>query len=115
MKRRIFLMLLVVVMLFSASTQAYAATQAVTVTPTLTFSGTTATCKVNIYKYGKSINATLELWRGNTLIASWSDTATSHLLISETKTVVKGQTYTLKVSGTIGGVSFTGTSVTKTC
>ena len=115
MKKRVFLMLLVVAMLFVTSTQAYAAEQVVIVTPTLSFSGTTATCMVNIYKYGKTISATLELWRGSTRIATWSDTATSHLLISETKTVVSGQTYTLKVSGTIDGVPFTGTSVTKTC
>ncbi len=115
MKKRVFLVLLAVVMLFGATTQAYAAEQAVNVIPKLTFSGTTATCKVSIIQSGKTISATLELWHGSTRIASWSDTATSYLQISETKTVVSGQTYTLKVSGTINGVPFTGTSVTKTC
>ena len=115
MKKRVFLMLLIVAMLFVTGTQTFAAEQAVNVTPTLTFSGTTATCKVDIYKPGKTISATLELWHGSTCIASWSGTATSHLVISKTKTVVSGQTYTLKVSGTIGGVPFTGIDVTGTC
>ena len=108
-------MLLVFAMLFVTSTQALAAEKAVTVTPKLTFSGTTATCKVSVCQPGKTISATLELWHGSTCIASWSDTDTSHLVISKTKTVVSGQTYTLKVSGTIGGVPFTGTNVTGTC
>lgn len=83
--------------------------------PSLTFSGTTATCMFSLTKFGSNISATLELWKGNTRIASWPATAKSSLTISKTKTVTRNATYTLKAYGTIDGVSFTASSTTKTC
>ena len=90
-------------------------TRATKYMPALIFNGTTATCSFSATEIGKSITATLELWRGNTRIASWSDSATSFLVIGEEIDVTAGQTYTLKVSGTIDGEAFTGTPVTATC
>lgn len=85
------------------------------VTPSLTFTGNTANCSVSIVYLGKSINATLELWQGNTRLASWSDSAVSRLSISEEYPVVSGRTYTLKVSGTAGGSPISAAPVTGTC
>ena len=81
----------------------------------LTFSGTTANCKATVSASGKSINVTLELWCGNTLVRSWSGSGTSYLVVSGTCSVTSGKTYTLKAHGTIDGTAFTATSVTKKC
>lgn len=83
--------------------------------PTLSFKGTTANCKVVISSAGKQIDARLELWHGNTRLASWSDSAVSWLTISGTYPVVSGKTYTLKVFGTVGGSAITVTPVSGTC
>ncbi|MBQ3930756.1 MAG: hypothetical protein II725_00580 [Firmicutes bacterium] len=80
--------------------------------PTLSISGNQATCSVTVRAPGKTIDATLELWQGSTLVASWSDCRTGIVVLSETVTVVSGLTYTLTVSGTINGVAFTPQSVT---
>lgn len=82
--------------------------------PTMIISGNQATCGITIRASGKEIDATLELWQGSTLIASWTDCKTGFLAISGTSTVTNGLTYTLTVSGTINGIPFTPVSVTKT-
>lgn len=116
MKKRIGAILLAAAILSSLAISAAAAQPRTNdCTPILSFSGTTATCYVSITALGKPITATLELWQGSTRVASWSDSATSRLIISETKSATKGVTYTLKVSGTIDGEAFTGTPVTGTC
>ena len=116
MKRSLVALFLTLVMLGSLGLGTNAAEpRAVQVTPVLTFDGTTATCKVSVTAVGKTIEATLELWCGSTLVNSWTASASTRLIISETCTVVKGQTYTLKVSGTIGGEAFQGTPISSTC
>ena len=113
MKKRLIPLLLVLALMMSLT--ANAAIQAVQVRPTLTFSGTTANCKAVIMDSGKTIDATMELWCGSTLVDSWSGTATSRLTLTGTHSVVSGRTYTLTVSGTAGGIAFTGTPTSKTC
>ena len=112
MKKRLVPLLLVLALMMSLT--ANAAIQATRVNPTLTFSGTTAICEATIFGSG-TINATMELWYGSTLVDSWSGTATSRLTLTGTHSVVSGRTYTLTVSGTAGGIAFTGTPVSKTC
>ena len=115
MKRRIVPVVLVLVMAVSMCTAAHAAARAVTVTPTLSFSGTTANCSVSITKAGKEIDVTLELWCGSTFIDSWSATAMNYVRISESHSVVSGRTYTLKVTGTVGGETISSIPVSGTC
>ena len=112
-KKRLLVLLVVVVFIFS-SCPVYAATKA-TVTSKLSFNGTTATCYVSAYDYGKYIDITLELWHGSTLVDSWSKTGTTSVRINENCNVTSGYTYTLIVTGTIGGASINCTPVTKTC
>lgn len=112
-KQRLVLMLLLVSLCMSVSV--FAAAKDISIKPTLSFSGTTATCMVIINESEKQIHATMRLWNGNTLVDSWSDSATSRLILSDTITLVSGKNYTLTVSGTIDGVHFTGTPVSKTC
>lgn len=116
MKRKFAAAILACLMTVALITSAYAAeARAITVSPILSFSGTTASCKLSVAKPGAAIEATLELWSGNTLLASWSGTGTSRVIISKTKTVTRGQSYTLKVHGTVGGATLTVAPVTKTC
>ena len=82
--------------------------------PRMVVTGSTAACSVTITSAGNTIDATLELKQGSTVIASWSDTATGKLTLSGTATVTSGVTYTLTVSGTINGVAFSPVSITKT-
>jgi hypothetical protein len=107
----IFIMLFVV----SLSLNAAAVIRSTSIIPSLSFSGTTANCKVVVSASGKSINATLQLWCGTTLVKSWSSSGTSRLVIRGTYNATSGQSYTLRAVGTIGGISFTSTSITKTC
>lgn len=88
--------------------------KSISVTPTLTFNGTTASCSVSVSSYGKSISVTLELWNGSTFVDSWSRDGVSVVTISEQCSVTKGKTYTLKVSGSVAGNPISG-SVSKTC
>lgn len=116
MKRRFAAAILACLMTVALVTSAYAAeARAITVSPILSFNGTTANCKLSVTKPGAAIEATLELWSGNTRLASWSGTGTSRVIISKTKTVTRGQSYTLKVHGTVGGETIDAPSITKTC
>lgn len=116
MKKRIGAILLAAVILSSLAISAAAAQPRTNdCTPILSFNGTTATCYVSITALGKPITATLELWHGSTRVAKWTGSATSRLIIDQDCAVTKGQTYTLKVSGTISGAAFTGTPVTGIC
>jgi len=114
--KRFTAILAAVVLVFTMCVSAFAVEpRATTARPTLSFSGTTANCSVVITSYGDDIEATMELWRGATLVDSWSDEGTSMLTIKGSCTVTKGVTYTLKVSGTADGVSFSTPNVSKTC
>ncbi len=115
--KRILPIVLSIVMLFS--TCAFASSSNVSGprgvgSPTLTASGNTATCGCRITFSGQEIDATMELWQGSTLVASWQDTGTGRVDFYETVTIVRGLTYTLTVSGTVDGISFTPRSITKT-
>lgn len=77
---------------------------------TLTFSGTTASCKAIITSSGQ-IDATMTLKQGNTVIDSWSASGRSTVCLEGEHTVTKGVTYTLELSGTANGKPF---SLTKT-
>lgn len=113
MKKRLISLLFVFVMVMSLT--ANASLRATRVVPTLTFSGTSANCEAIITDSGKEINAIMKLWRGSSLVDSWSGSSSSLLTLTGDHDVVSGCTYTLTVSGTVNGVAFTGTPVSKTC
>ena len=96
--------------------KAYAAEQRLAVSaPTLTFTGSTASCRFAYSSARKSMDITMQLWCGTTLIDSWHKTGTSVISMNETCTVTPGRTYTLKITGTCGGETISPTSVTKIC
>lgn len=87
--------------------------------PKLTFSGTTATCAVNIRSDSNSdkISATVKLWDGSTCLKTWADSDTGILPFSKThsKDIQAGKTYQMTVDYTIAGKSYPQLSTSAVC
>lgn len=92
-----------------------AQTRALSSSEELRFDGTTAYCSAVVIDVGKELNITMELWRGNVLVNSWSASGKGAASVEGNCQVVKGQTYTLVVTGTTDGKSFSRTPISKTC
>lgn len=115
MKRRILPICFLAIFLLCTSASAIE-TRAAKVYSSLSFSGTTAICVLDVTaQKGEKVTGTIELWQGSTLIESWTESNTGYLSMEETQRVSKGKTYTLKAYGTIAGEPFTVTPTTKTC
>ena len=95
MKRTIVLLLIMVLLL---STAVYAVEPRYAVNPpNLNISNSVATC-VYSYDSGNSankINVTLRLYRGQTLVASWTGTGYGSIYMNKTANAVSGATYQL--------------------
>lgn len=91
--------------------------RAVGASPSLRFNGTTANCSVIINgDPGDEIDAVLSLYRGSTLIDSWPGEGTTAIYISGSVSgLTKGVTYTVRVSGTVGGDVISSTPMSVTC
>ena len=76
---------------------------------TLNFNGTTAYCSAVVIDVGKTLDVKMELRHGNVVIGSWS--ASDEGMVA----IVKGQTYTLIVTGTTNGKPFSSTPFSRTC
>ena len=116
LKKRFFPILFLFLMVFS--TTAYAAsTRAATVTPNISFHGTTANCSVFIVadKPTDDIDAVIKLWQGGQCIKTWEKSSTSYLVFSGEVAVTKGKTYELKVDVSISGKELPRFSVKGTC
>ena len=61
------------------------------------------------------MKATIELYQGNTYLASWSNEETYFVAVSGQRGVTRGKSYTLKLTYTINGVAQPEQSVTKVC
>ena len=81
----------------------------------LSFNGTTANCYGSVTEVGKYIVATMTLSHNGSTVGSWSGSGMSVVPLSGSCTVVRGQSYTLVISGTVDGVPFSTTPFTKTC
>ena len=112
MFKKILIAAIVLIILISALPASAANTNQPSVK--LQFTGTTADCKGTVIASG-AISVTLELWQGSTKLVSWPGSGSNYVQISQPYTVVSGVTYTLKLNGTVNGVSFTEVSETKTC
>ena len=83
---------------------------------TLTFSGTTAYCRVRISaKLNEDISATIKLWDGSQYIETWQENATSSLSFSESVPVQRGRSYTLTVDYSVAGKPMPSLSSYGTC
>lgn len=116
MRRRVFSVLAVALLLLVIIAPAHALPihRAPGNGPRLIIRGTTATCSA-VYKGSRqsdSISVTLKLKQGGTVIATWSDSDTGSVSISESCTVQKGKSYVLVMSATVNGISKPDVSVT---
>ncbi len=80
----------------------------------LSILGSKATCSATASFAGKTIEANLVLRKGDTVVASWHKSGRNAVAFSETAEVKESGQYTLTLSGTAGGISFTTKSVEKT-
>lgn len=115
MKRKLFVSFVVIIILLTMCLTASAEQKTVTVSPNLYFVGTTANCSVMISIPGKYIDATLTLKYGNTEVDSWHKTGNGYVYIYGTANAVSGRTYSLEVTGTIGGESINSNPVSVMC
>lgn len=116
MKKTIWLTLLLLLALMLPIT-AQAAPRYPKVVPSISFSGTTATCKVTVRGDSTSdgISLTAKLWKGSECITTWTASGTGTLKFSKTKTVEKGSTYKLTADATVNGTKLPTASATGTC
>lgn len=105
--------ILIVAMPLSVS----AASRATTISPNIGFSGTTAECETTVFgNYATDyIEVTMKLMRGNSCIATWSDSGYGYVYMYEEASAVKNVTYTLVVEVKINSVSLTPVSVNGKC
>lgn len=89
--------------------------RATSVVPSLSFTGTTANCSVSVSAIGKNISMTMQLCQGTVVLKTWTGSGTSYLCLSEEYSVERGNTYTLKVSGTVGGEAVSSAPITAKC
>lgn len=114
--KRIFV--LVVILMLLISLPVYAMTpRAVSINPTLSFSGTVANCKVQIFGNSSTddIDATIKLWQGNSCIETWTESSIGYLIFEDTTSVIKGKTYKLTVDATVNGRKMSTAYVEKKC
>lgn len=81
----------------------------------LTFNRTTANCSAMVTSAGDELDVTLELWHGDTLVDSWSASGSGSVAVEGSCRVIKGETYTLIVTGTASGRSFSSPPLSRTC
>lgn len=100
-------LLMAIILVISMPLTVSATPRALSIRPSLTFEGTTATCHVLVVGNNTSehIEVTMKLMYGNSCVASWSDDGYGYVLMEENATVTKGRTYNLVVEVTINGVA----------
>ena len=114
MKRKVIGMTAVLLLMLSITANAVQM-RALSPRVTLSFNGTTANCSATVTDAGKELDVTLQLWHGNVLIDSWPASGTGMVFVQGSSKVIKGETYTLIVTGTSDGKSFSSTPFSRTC
>lgn len=115
MKKRIMPFLIVIALLLA--TPAYAiSTRLISVVPDIQFSGTNATCMVQIVgdRTTDRISATMELWQDDEMIDSWSGVGYGFLILEGDASTRKNVTYTLTVDYSVNGIAKTPISIERT-
>ncbi len=113
--KRVITCMVIVTVIFTSIVSAHALVAGTQRDSKLSFNGTTVQCYAYVIDPGKTITVTAKLWRGTMLIGTWSDTGNSFVDVNGIKLAQSGQTYTLRVSYTINGVTHDLPDITKTC
>ena len=110
MKNRRLFFVYLLVLLLTVNLTAEASTVSNDINPTLGITGTTATCRIKVFKPGRWITVTMVLHRDGIPFRTWTDSGTSLVSLNETCTVITGHTYYVYVYGSANGLSFNGQS-----
>ena len=106
MKRRVITLFMAVLLLVSVPMQVKANTSRIQViAPRLTFSGTTATCTLQVSSdYATdTIEAVLKLWDGTRCLETWHLSGTLYISFSDTHNVLLNHEYKLTADVKING------------
>ena len=116
MRKRVLALTLALVFVLGISAQAVQPRYA-QITPSISFTGTTAKCTVSVRASNDTdkIAITAKLYRGGTLLATWTKSGTGSVTLSEKTTVTKNFSYTLESNVTSNGVKQSVSPVTKAC
>lgn len=98
--------ILALIIMLSVPLSAQAATPRIlSITPGITYSGSTATCSVRILGNSTSehIEATIRFWKGNRCLETWQTSGNGFVLFSGTANAIEGNTYQLTVDVTFDG------------
>ncbi|MBR5792200.1 MAG: hypothetical protein IKY34_03730 [Ruminiclostridium sp.] len=116
MRKRVLALMMALVFGLGISAQAVQPRYA-QISPSLGFTGTTANCSVTVRGENSTdkISITAKLYRGGTLLATWTKSGTGTVTLSQKKTVTKNYSYTLESNVTINGVKQSVPLVTKAC
>lgn len=106
MRKIAFVLAIILVLSLPLSVQA-AQPRAISIVPRINVNGSTATCTVTAVadNISEHLEATIKLYRGSTLIATWYEDGYGYINFKETKTVLSGYTYKLTVDLTVDGVA----------
>ena len=115
--RKIFAVLIVVIVLVSQQFANAAVTRGITVTPELSYRGTEANCSVRITGNTESeyIQGTMKLWYRNRSLQTWNISGVGYILFSDTFAVEYGKTYRLSIDVAFDGEMQPTFSISKTC
>ncbi len=114
--KKIISFILIAIILVSVPVVAFAEPMRIpSASTSLSFDGTTAYCGATLVEANKMIEATMSLWDGGTCLASWAGRGKSVVSLSGSCEVESGKTYTLQVSGTIDGGTFSAPPMSRTC
>lgn len=117
MKKRVFAMILVLAVALSLTAIAVEP-RAVSAYPSLSFSGKTAICELDVTGVSTSskVSATIMLYEGSTCVDTWYASSTGALSFSETHAnCTSGTTYKLMVSVVVDGRVVSTSPKTATC
>lgn len=117
MQKRILALFAVMVMLLGVTAQATGPAYLPRVTPSLTFSGKEATCKVIVRGDASTdaVSVTMKLWNGSRIIKTWTSKGVYFVSLEKKAAVISGRTYSLTVDYKINGIECPRQSITRTC
>lgn len=110
-------LLMAVILVITMPLSVSAAPRALTINPSISFTGTTATCQVTVVGNNTSehIEVAMKLMHGNSCVISWYADGYGYVHMPRTAAVTKGLTYDLVVAVSVNGVASTPVSVSGTC
>ena len=108
---------LAIILVISVPLTVSATPRALSIRPSLTFEGTTATCYVMVVGNNMSehIEVTMTLKYGNSVVASWYNDGYGYVWLEEYATVTRGRTYTLYIEVTVNDVVKQPVYIDETC